>query len=158
MVNPLTMLGQIGESFETIGENVAKETASVPKDLAGAALESVGLSSGGKGKQGKPAQATHPMTEKEQQQQADLEATKRAVARAALEEISGKRSSAQKEPTVWEKLQREEEEKKAMEKKQKEQAAKQALPQVSSKRKRGDLYGLKAKKASAEMSRNVKSD
>lgn len=146
----------MGESFEQLGKDIVHEAVQAPKDMVGSAMESLGVSSGKKNpKQQK--QAVTPQTPEQQQMQQQDEATKQAVARAALEEISGK-GKQQKEPTVWEKLQQEEEQKKESEKKLKEASAKQALPAVSTKRKRGDLYGLKAKKASAEMSRNVKQD
>lgn len=146
-------MGQIGESFETIGKDITRETIQAPKDMVGAALESVGLSSGKKNpkKQTTSAKAAPPevrqvspaVTEND-------EAVKRAVARAALEELSG-RKPQQKEPTIWEKMQKEEEEKKELEKKKKAEAAKQTIAQPSSRKARGDLYGIKAKKAAAEI-------
>jgi len=146
MANPGSILGQIGESFEQIGSDVVKQTVQVPKDIAQAATESLGLSSSKKNPQQK-----QPKTEEEQKTQEE----KQAVARAALEELSGKKQ--QKEPTVWEKLQQEEAQKTEQKKQQKIAASKASLPQVSSKRKRGDLYGVKAKKTAAE-NRNVRQD
>jgi len=93
--------------------------------------------------------------EPQAQPPAPSEDVKRAIARAALEELSGKKP-AQKEQSVWEKLQKEEEQKKEQ-KKQKAQASRASLPQATSKRKRGDLYGMKAKKTAAE-NRNVRQD
>ncbi len=157
MVNPNSVLGQIGESFETIAKDVVGEVKQVPKDMVGTALESVGLSTGGKKK---PKQhvsnAQEPGVEGQPQTPpGPSEDIKRAIARAALEELSGKKP-AQKEPSVWEKLQQEEEQKKEQ-KKQKAQAAKAQLPAAAPKRKRGDLYGMKAKKTAAE-NRNVRQD
>ena len=157
MANPGTILGQMGESFEQLGKDIASEAVAAPKDITGAALESLGLSGGKKNPKQQQQVPQTPQTPEQQQKQQLDEETKRAIARAALEEISGK-SQKQKEPTVWEKLQQEDEQKKDMEKKKKEASAKQALPTVSTKRKRGDLYGMKAKKAAAEMSRNVRQD
>lgn len=156
MPNPGAILGQMGESFEQLGKDIVSETVAVPKDIASNAMESLGVSVGGKKKPKTQTQQV-PQTPEQQQKQQEDEEIKRAVARRALEEISGK-IQQKKEPTVWEKLQQEEEQKKEQEKKKKEQAAMQSLPAVSSKRKRGDLYGMKAKKASAEMSRNVRQD
>lgn len=148
MANPGSILGTIGESFEKIGEDVVKQTVQVPKDITGQAMESLGLSSS----KNNPKQAKSVKVPQTPEEQAKFQATedaKRALARAALEEISGK-SKAQKEPTVWERIQKEEDEKKMLEKKKKEEAAKQSLPQSGSKRPRGDLYGVKAKKANVE--------
>lgn len=152
MANPGSILNQIGESFEQIGKDVARETVQAPKDLVGTALESLGVSSGSK----KPKQSASATQQPGQEgagpetvpSSGPSEEVKRAIARAALEELSGK--SRPKELSVWEKLQKEEEQKKEMEKKQKEQAAKQALPQGTSKRPRGDLYGKKAKQTNME--------
>lgn len=160
MANPGSILGQIGESFEQIGADVVKQTVQAPKDIAQAAAESLGLSGGKKNpkQQSTPIQSGQaPQTPEQQQVQQKTQEEKRAVARAALEELIGKKQQ-KKEPTVWEKIQQDEEQKKLMEKKRKEEATKQALPQTKSKRPRGDLYGIKAKKASAEMSRNVRQD
>jgi len=158
MINPSSVLGQIGESFETIAKDVTQEIKQVPKDMVGSALESVGLSTGGKKNPKQQVSGNSQEPGVEGQPQAPLgpsEDIKRAIARAALEELSGKKP-AQKEESVWEKLQKEEEQKKEQ-KKQKAQAAKAQLPQAASKRKRGDLYGMKAKKTAAE-NRNVRQD
>lgn len=152
MPNPGSILGQIGESFEEIGKDVVSEAVQAPKDIAGKALESLGVTSRGKNpkQQSKTAPQVPGQEEIPQvQDHGPSEEAKRAIARAALEEISGKKPQ-QKEPGVWERLQKEEEEKKEQEKKKKEAVAKQSLPQSSSKRPRGDLYGLKAKKANVE--------
>ncbi len=154
MANPGSIVGQIGESFEQIGKDVARETVKAPQDIVGKAMESLGVSGG---KKNPKQQATQSGKPPNQEEEARSEETKRAIARAALEELTGKKPK-EKEMSVWEKIQKEEEEKKQFEKKKKEEAAKQALPKSSSKRPRGDLYGLKAKKASAEMSRNVRQD
>lgn len=152
MANPGSMLNQIGESFETLAKDVARETVQAPKDIVGTALESLGASSGKKPKKtGQPvAQQSDPTGTAETgvPPSGPSDEVKRAIARAALQELSGK--SRPREMSVWEKLQKEEEQKKEMEKKQKEQAAKQSLPQSASKRPRGDLYGKKAKQTNME--------
>lgn len=158
MAAPGSIIGQIGESFETIAKDVAEEVKQAPKDMVGSALESVGLSTGGKKNQKQATPTSSPGVEGVPQpppQPGPSEEIKRAIARAALEELSGKKPT-QKQESVWEKLQKEEEQKKEQ-KKQKAQAAKAQLPQASSKRKRGDLYGMKAKKTAAE-NRNVRQD
>ncbi len=158
MANPGSILGQIGESIEQIGKDVARETVQAPKDLVGTALESLGASSGKK-KTSKQAKTAPPQTQGQTEpatpEAAHEEEIKRAVARRALEELSGK--AKPKEESVWEKIQKEEEQKKEQKKLQKEQAAKASLPQIASKRKRGDLYGVKAKKSQIE-NRNVRQD
>ncbi len=157
MPAPGSILGQIGESFETITKDVVEEVKQAPKDMVGSALESVGLSTGGKKNPKQSSPAIPPGVEGAPQPPppGPSEEVKRAIARAALEELSGKKP-AQKQESVWEKLQKEEEQKKEQ-KKQKAQAAKSQLPAAAPKRKRGDLYGMKAKKTAAE-NRNVRQD
>lgn len=157
MAAPGSILGQIGESFEAIAQDVATEVKQAPKDMVGSALESVGLSTGGKKnpKQQQQNGAGEPGVEGQPPLPGPSEEVKRTIARAALEELSGKKPQ-QKEQSVWEKLQQEEQQKKEMEKKRKEQS-RQALPKSGAKRPRGDLYGVKAKKTSTE-NRNVRQD
>ncbi|MBI3577201.1 hypothetical protein HY086_04145 [Candidatus Gottesmanbacteria bacterium] len=151
---------QIIGSFEDIGKDVLKQTAQVPKDIVGKAIESIGTA--GSKKQGQPlANARDQQAGKAKEgalgelDSAKDEQVKKAIARSALEQLAGK--PKQKEPSVWEKIQMEIEQKKQQQQQQK-QASAQALPAGKGKRPRGDLYGLKAKKASAEMSRNVRQD
>ena len=156
MAAPGSILGQIGESFETIAQDVGHEVIQAPKDMVGSALESVGLTTGGKKKpqQQQQSGSPEPGAEAQPQPPGPSEEMKRAIARAALEELSGKKP--QKEQSVWEKLQQEEQQKKEMDKKRKEQS-RQALPKSGGKRPRGDLYGVKAKKTAAE-NRNIRQD
>lgn len=151
---------QIIGSFEDIGKDVLKQTAQVPKDIIGKAIESIGTS--GSGKQGQSFGMTQDKQASKSQEgalgqldQAKDEKTKKAIARSALEQLAGK--PKQKEPTVWEKIQAETEQKKEAQNQQAQQKSQQ-LPTGKGKRPRGDLYGMKAKKASAEMSRNVRQD
>ncbi len=153
---PQGIARQIIGSFEDIGKDVLKQTAQVPKDIVGKALESLGTS--GSNKQGQQAQPTSTKPQEGalgQLEQTKDEKTKKAIARSALEQLAGK--PQQKEPSVWEKIQQEMEQKKEQQKQQSRQAGQQ-LKSGKGKRPRGDLYGLKAKKASAEMSRNVRQD
>ena len=129
------MIGAFTDELGDLGKQIVRETVKVPKDIAGKALESLGTSGGQKQKQ--QTVATPP------------------DARAALAEIAGIKPK-QKEPTVWEKIQAEAEQKKELGKQQ--QTAAQALPAVKSKRPRGDLYGMKAKKAGSEVGKNVRQD
>lgn len=142
MPNPVR---QIIGSFEDIGKDVLKQTAQVPQDIVGKAIENLGTSSSPK---------TQPIVKAQDKQDGALVTTK-AIARAALEQLAA--PPKQKEPTVWEKMQQETEQRKEQQKQQVQQQA-QALPQAKGKRPRGDLYGLKAKRAAAEMSRNVRQD
>ncbi len=66
-------------------------------------------------------------------------------------------SKKKEEQERQEKIQQEIEQKKEAQKQQTQQKSQQ-LPTGKGKRPRGDLYGMKAKKASAEMSRNVRQD
>lgn len=141
---------QIIGSFEDIGKDVFKQTAQVPKDIVGTAIESLGTSSS---KQQTQQQRQGPLSEIEQ---AKEEKAKKAIARFALEQLAGK--PKQKELSVWEKIQMEVEQKKQQQQQQQQQAAQEVLTKTQGKRPRGDLYGLKAKKGAAEMSRNVRQD
>lgn len=152
---------QIIGSFEDIGKDVVKQTVQVPKDIVGKAIESIGTS--GSGKQGQSLGMTQDRQSSKSQEgalgqldQAKDEKTKKTIARSALEQLAGK--PKQKEPSVWEKIQMEVEQKKKQQQSQANQQSNQQLHKSSSKRSRGDLYGMKAKKASAEMSRNIRQD
>jgi len=141
MPNPGTILGSFTDELGDLGKNIVREVVAVPKDIAGKALESLGASTGKK-----PGQQT-----------ATSQKVNASIAREALAQLAGGKPK-QKEPTVWEKIQAEAEQKKELGKQQQQQAAAQALPAVKSKRPRGDLYGLKAKKASGEVGKNVRQD
>lgn len=151
---------QIIGSFEDIGKDIVREAIKVPKDIAGKALESLGTSSGKTQGQQTPQAVTAdkpkegPLAELDQAKDTKV---KEAIARRALEELSGVKPK-QKEPSVWERIQMEVEQKKQQQAQQTVAAAQSALPPATSKRKRGDLYGMKAKKNPAEMSRNVRQD
>ena len=152
------ILNQIGESFEQIAKDVASETVKVPKDVVGNAMESLGVG-GGKKSQKAQSKPTQPAPEPGSQAEADAQHAmeiKKAIARAALQELAGG-GTAKKEPTIWEKLKQEEEQKKEQKKLQAEANRKANVPSVSSKRKRGDLYGMKAKKTTSE-NKNVRQD
>lgn len=157
MANPGSIIGAMTEELGELGKQIVSETVQAPKDIAGKALESVGLSSGGK-KQGQTAKPMSSAAEPGSQAEADQrhsQELKKAIARQALAELAGGKKRS--EPGVWERIQKEEEQKKEAKKQQKAQAAKTNLPQVSSKRKRGDLFGMKAKKAATE-NKNVRQD
>ncbi len=149
MANPGSMIGAFTDELGDLGKQIVRETVKVPKDIAGKALESLGTSGGQKQKQQTVATADAPKKEPGEPQ------IKASIARAALAEIAGIKPK-QKEPTVWEKIQAEAEQKKELGKQQ--QTAAQALPAVKSKRPRGDLYGMKAKKAGSEVGKNVRQD
>lgn len=143
---------QIIGSFEDIGKDIVREAAKVPTDITGKALESLGTSSksGQKGNQAVAGAAD--ATKKPEGALAQLDQTKdqkikQSIAREALAQLSGK--PQQKEQTVQERLQAEEQQKKEAAKKQ--QALQMApAPMVSSKPKRGNLYGAKQKKTAVE--------
>lgn len=150
----MTVTRQIIGSFEDIGKDIVREAVKVPKDIAGKALESLGTSSGKKQSQQTVGSQSGPLAQLDQMKDNQV---RFAVARAALEELSGKKLK-QKEPSVWERIQMEVEQKKERQKQQIAAAAASALPAAKSARPRGDLYGMKAKRAAAEMSRNVRQD
>jgi hypothetical protein len=163
MARDTTYMPGIGQgiigSFEQIGKDVVTEAAKVPVDLVGTALESLG--SGG---QKKSTTTTTPVvspdgsspkdTPLDQINTATSEETKRAIARSALEQLAGKSKSG--EPSIWDKLKKEETEKKD---KQKVAAQQQSmvLNPIKGKAKRGSLYGIK-QKSSSEMSKNARQD
>lgn len=148
---------QIIGSFEDIGKDIVQETAQVPKDIAGAALESLGASSGKKttnSTQQQTSQTTKQQGPLAQMEQTNDEAIKKSIARAALAQLAGPKNEA--EPSIWDQKLREEAQAKQMEE-QKKKAALGALPVIKGKAKRGNLYGVK-QKASSEMSKNVRQD
>jgi hypothetical protein len=151
------IIGELGQ----IAKDVGKQTIQLPKDIAGKALESLGAS-GGK-KQGAGVQKPVPQAEGgksrsawEQMTTEPDQAIRRQIARKALEELAGGRIKKEREPSIWERLQQEQEQKKQQLAQQKAQSA-QALPNTGSKRPAGDLYGAKAKKTATE-NRNVRQD
>mgnify|MGYP001588067527 FL=1 len=156
------MLGAFTDELGDLGKNIVREAVAVPKDIVGKAMESLGVSSGKK-----PQQQTNSGNPKDsrnldkgpvdQLNAAKDQQAKQAVARAALAQLAGG-TQRQKEPTVWEKAQQEAEQKKELAKQQQKQATTQQLPAIQSKRKRGDLYGMKAKKNTTEVGRNVRQD
>ena len=146
------MIGAFTDELGDLGKQIVRETVKVPKDIAGKALESLGVSSGQK----KQQQTTGGTTDAPKKEPGEQKVNA-SIARAALAQLAGIKPK-QKEPTVWEKIQGEAEQKKELGKQQQQVTAQQQLPAVKSKRPRGDLYGLKAKKASGEVGKNVRQD
>lgn len=164
MPAPGTILGGFTDELGEIGKSIVREAVAVPKDVAGKAMESLGVSSGKtqgqQQKQGQQVQVDQKGGEKsplDQLQLAKDQQVKQAIARSALAQLAGG-VQKQKEPTVWERREQEAEKKKELVKQQKKQASAQQLPVIQSKRKRGDLYGMKAKKNTAEVGKNVRQD
>src|SRR5690242_8577268 len=114
MANPIPkpILG----SFEDIGESVVNQLKQIPKDVGQAAIETIGLSTGGK--KGNTAVNPPPGATGEQgshYQKIDMiedANIKKIIARKALEEIIQAKPQT-KEQSIWEKIQQEEEQKKA---------------------------------------------
>lgn len=158
---------QVLDSFEDIGKDVVQEVAKVPADVAGKALESLGTKSGNSGKQsasrsseksvsellglGGGSKTKTPLDEMGEAKDVNI---KRAMARKALEYLA-KRPNG--EPSIWEKIQKEEKEKKDASDSQKALARKSELPVITGKRKAGDLFGVHAKKTATE-NRSVRQD
>jgi iron uptake system EfeUOB component EfeO/EfeM len=153
---------QIIGSFEDIGKSIGGEVVKLPGDIAGKALESLGtVKSGQKSAPNVQMIGQHDATPKSKDgwdkiDENNDQKIKKAVARAALEALVMRQKPKKK--SVWETLQEEAQHKKELEATELNKAAKLSLPQAQAKRPRGDLYGIKAKKASAEMSRNVRQD
>ncbi|MEK7129805.1 MAG: hypothetical protein AAB803_02185 [Patescibacteria group bacterium] len=153
---------QIIGSFEDIGKDVVREVAKVPKDIAGKALESLGTSSGQK-PQGQTTSTTTNESSKKNEglwEQFDTltdKEVKKKIARKALEALLS-RQTKPKEPSVWEKIQMEVEQKKQLAQQQQTQTAAQQLPKATSKRPRGDLYGVGAKRLGSELGKNIRQD
>lgn len=162
MAQPGTIIGAFTDELGDLGKNIIREAVAVPKEVVGKAMESLGVSSGKK-----PLQQTNSGNPKDsrnldkgpvdQLNAAKDQQAKQAVARAALAQLAGG-TQRQKEPTVWEKAQQEAEQKKEQARQQQKQATTQQLPAIQSKRNRGDLYGMKAKKNTTEVGRNVRQD
>lgn len=155
-----TVPGQIFETLGELGKTVATETGKVPAEIAGKALESLGAAKSGQGTQTvkTPAatEASRIPDEWDSIDKVEDAKVKQAVARAALSALI--RRAKQSEPSVWERTQKEAEEEKAKKIALAAKAAQEVLPQTSQKRPRGDLYGIKAKRGAAEMSRNIRQD
>lgn len=156
---PNNIPGQIISELGHIAQDVGRQTAQIPKDIAGKALES--LVAGGKksatttssqtsSEGGKPVTAWDQISVEKDQK------VRRAIARKALEDLIGGAATKQREPSIWERLQAEQEQKKNMATQQ-QAAASQSLPMATSKRPRGDLYGTKAKTIATE-NKNVRQD
>ncbi|MBI2404843.1 hypothetical protein HYV22_01535 [Candidatus Gottesmanbacteria bacterium] len=142
---------QIVEELGELAGHVGSEVVKAPKEIAGKALESLGSKSGKKQQSqsttsGKPSETESKLTPLDQLDQ--------KKARAALEYLAGNKK---REPSVWERIQMEEQQKKEQAAKQAAQAATIAPVFTPSKPRRGNLYGI-SPKASMEKSRNVRQD
>ena len=147
-------------SFEDIGKDVVHEVAKAPTDIAGKVLESLTGGSSVKGQKqpsavGGESQVKKPDGALGAMEQTDDKNVKKAIARAALEQLAGR--TEQKPSSVFEEKQKEADEKKKAEQAQDKKAAFEQMPKMSSKKRRGDLYGIKGK-SSTEMSKNVRQD
>ena len=156
----MSVVKHIIGSFGDIGGEIIKETVNVPKDIAGKALESLGTTTSqqkkGNQKQTKATSGKSFQTLDEVSKKPGDEA-KKAIARAALQELVGT-GKPEKKPIVWEQKQKEEEQKKKLEEEEKKKREKQALPKITTKQKPGDLYGILAKREGSEIGKNVKAE
>lgn len=148
-------------SFEDIGRDVAHEVIKAPTDIGEKVLESLVGGSSTKGqKQVTPSGESVRKGQKQDGALGAMEETsdikvKKAIARAALEQLAG--HTEQKPLSVFEEKQREEQEIKKQEKEQQKKTAFAEVPKIATKKRRGDLYGIKGK-SSTEMSKNVRQD
>jgi hypothetical protein len=153
---------QIWGSFEDIGKDIVSQTAKLPTDIAAQAMESLGVGQKSGNTTGQKSvfvgqsDATKKPDQWDKIDQIKNSQNRQAIARSALEALVNK--NTRREPTVWEKIQEEEKQKKEMQQKQQIVNEKSNLPNISSARPKGDLYGMKAKRNSAEIGKNVKSD
>jgi hypothetical protein len=156
---PNNVPGQIISELGQIAKDVGQQATQLPKDIAGKALESLGTTSKkpttqtpstSSSEAGKPAGAWEQISLEKN------EKIRRSIARKALEALIGGAVARKREPSIWERLQAEQEQKKDQQQQQ-QAAASQSLPTSSGKRPRGDLYGSKAKKTATE-NKNVRQD
>lgn len=147
---------QIAGELGNIAKDVGKQVAQIPKDIVGKALESMGASSSTKPGGAKfTVQSTSPDGAGKQSawdqfgQEKDTN-IKRQIARKALEELAGGSVKKQREPSIWERLQQEQEQKKQQQSQQQAQQSAQTVAMPTSKKSRGDLYGKKAKATAME--------
>ena len=147
-------------SFEDIGKDVVREATKAPTDIAGKVLESL---TGGSSVKGQKQQNSNGGESQVKQsdgalgamEQTDDKNVKKAIARAALEQLAG--HTEQKPASVFEEKKKEEQQKKQADQEEAKKAAFAEMPKMSSKKRRGDLYGIKGK-SSTEMSKNVRQD
>lgn len=154
---PGQIIGELGE----LGKKVGSEAAKVPTDIAGKALESLGVASGKKQQTSSAVKSQGESTASEEKgawEKIDSESDekiKKAMAREALVQLV--RRAKPKQPSVWEKKLQEEKEKVEDQSQQAAAAAQMAPIAVPRGKRRGDLYGLGAKQSS-EKSRNIRQD
>jgi len=153
---PNTIIG----SFEDIGKSIVSETAKIPKDIAGKALESLGTTSKTQPTQAQPEptpeQVNRPKDSWDDILTQQNTSVKKTIAREALAALAARRKP--QEESVWERLQKEQQQKKMEQQKAAHTAAASVLPNIKGKRPAGDLYGLKAKRQGSEIGTNVKSE
>ncbi len=160
MANKATRSPILG-SFEDIGEQVKQEITQLPKDILGSALESVGLSTGGKSQQQQQHQQfEQPQDSSSPWHQIDQEKdnqTKKTIAREALRALVS--SSEPKKQSVYDEKMQEEEQKKLMEKERQELEKRQhvALPSSGARKVPGIKSAIKSKQSN-EIGKNVKQD
>ena len=148
------IIGSLGE----IGSEIMKETARVPGDMVGSALE--GLGHPENKKTGEEDKANTVKNDNEQHldigTQSTNDAKKKHLARRALEEYVGY-GRPKKTPSVWEQKEMEKEEEKKEIAELKKKKEREVLRPISTKRKQGNLYGL-GTKIDIEKQRNVKAE
>ncbi|MCX8009258.1 MAG: hypothetical protein N3A54_06210 [Patescibacteria group bacterium] len=149
-------------SFEDIGENIVSQLKQLPKDVGQAAMESIGLSTGSGNKGNNPKQPPPQPGQSEQsylkqlEDQTKQQEEKKAIARKALQELLKPR---EKEPSVWERLQQEEEQKKAMAVEQQKKAPQPIqLPSSGPRKLPGIKNPAKTKSFGSEIGKNVRQD
>lgn len=156
----------IGSELGNLGKQIAQEIVQVPAKITGmdaGTNEVTGTGTGGKKAQkGQSTQANRTASMPGEyrdplsaiRQKDEVEKQKQlALARQLLQKFM---HPQQEEPSLKQKQEMEEMEKRKKEIKEENEKAKKQLPQMTAKRPRGDLYGVKAKQFGGEKGKNVK--
>lgn len=152
----------VGEQLGKLGSDIVSEVAKTPAKLAGMDQGTQEVKgSGGSGKQQSSSSSAHNSQPSEQidplaiiRQKDEVEKQKGLqAARQLLQQFSTPHNAPQ--PTRKEELELEELEKQKAEIKAQQEQARQTLQSTGSKKPRGDLYGIKAKKFAGEQGKNV---
>ncbi len=153
----------IGDQLGGIGKQIVQEVTQLPAKLTGfeAPYEKKGGGSGSKGGQKQKSLPTQKTSNRQDfnlievlKQQDEIKKQKElAFTRQMIREFS----KPQTEGTIAQKQEFEEMEKQKKEIQEERKKAEKVLKQPSTKAKRGNLFGLKAKKFGGEQGKNVKS-
>jgi len=157
------VIGQLGQ----LGKKVGKQVAKTPVDIAETAFESLSGKRDKTPSKRAPQAPMHevlpPVKKIENGPWADIDSmddkkAKAAFARNALKQFAGI-SKGEKEPSVYEKIQKEQAEKKEQLELRKKQARSSVLPDIKGKQKRGSAFShkkMRKKQTGMETKVNIK--